>query len=144
MSRQRIKRKTWTERDTWRSKAFKNYRDSREWRHLLELNPSYDIRFHPAPGVKINTVGPVRPGKQVPQGGGTPGILKVAGQNLDLRTKILSPNQKSIEQGIFPWDSVDLYVDRLGDYTAAGLLGKDRINGYSIDSPQATSDTQRG
>ena len=142
MSRQRVKRKTWTERDTWRSAAFKNYRDSREWRHLLELNPSYDIRYHPAPGVQINTVGPVRPGKPVPRGGGTPGVLKVAGQNLDLRTSIFTTNQKSIEQGIFPWE-VDLYVDRLGDYTA-GIARQRPSNGYSIDSPQATSDTQRG
>ena len=139
----RIKRQRWSERDTWRSSAFRNYRDSREWRHLLALNPSYDIRSQPAAGVGINTAGPVKPGRPVPQGGGTPGLLKVAGQNLDLRTQVFSDDNTTNQPSIFPWDSADLYVDRLGDYTAAGLFEKDRVNGYCIDSPQATSDTQR-
>ena len=139
----RTKRKTWTERDTWRSAAYRNYRDSREWRYLLEINPTYDIRFHPAPGLKFNTIGPVKPGVPKPSGAGQAGILKTVDLSLDLRTKQNQDNSKSLQASIWPWSAPDLYVNRLGDYTGAALLSPDRTNGYSIDSPQAQSDSQR-
>ena len=139
----RIKRKTWTERDTWRSAAYKNYRDSREWRYLLEINPTYDIRYQPSPGVQVNTIGPVKPGVKVPQNTGQIGLLKTVGTNLDLRSKQNQDNAKSNQFNIWPWTQLDLYVDRLGDYTGSALMSPDRANGYCIDSPQASSDSQR-
>lgn len=139
----RTKRKTWTERDTWRSSAYKNYRDSREWRYLLAINPTYDIRFHPAPGVKVNTIGPVKPGVKVPSNTGQIGLLKTVDTNLDLRSKQNQDNAKSTQFNIWPWTKLDLYVDRLGDYTGSALMSPDRANGYCIDSPQASADSQR-
>ena len=43
-------KKTWKIKNTWSSVAYEMFRDSREWRYLLKLNPSFDIRFKPAPG----------------------------------------------------------------------------------------------
>ena len=139
----RKKRKTWTERDTWRSAAYRNYRDTREWRYLLEINPTYDIRYHPSPGLKFNTIGPVKPGGPVPSGSGQSGLLKTVDLNMDLRTRQNEDNAQSLQESIWPWSSADMYVNRLGDYTGAALLSPDRTNGYSIDSPQASSDSQR-
>lgn len=143
MNERRVKRKTWTERFTWRSVAFNLYRDSREWRYLLAVNPSYDIRNHPAPGVKFNTWGPVPDGVNIPQSSGRQGLLKVVDTNLDLRANPFGEQAKSLEENIWPWSSADAYFNRLGEHTAAALFERDRVNGYSIDSPQAQGSSQR-
>lgn len=143
MKDKRVKRKTWTENDTWRSVAFNLYRDSRQWRYLMALNPSYDIRTHPAPGVKFNTWGPVPSGVEIPESAGRKGLLKMVDTNLDLRANPFSDNADSLSENIWPWSSADMYFNRLGEHTAAALFEKDRVNGYSIDSPQASSDSQR-
>ena len=142
MNRQR----TWKERDRWNTVAYQTYRDSREWRHLLELNPAYDIRYRPAAGVNINIEGPVAAGKPQPSGFGIPGQLRGTDTNLDLRgtfDDVSYEQTDSLTEGIWPWDNEDEYLDRLGEYTAAGLFGTERFNGYMLDSPQAKSDTQR-
>ena len=58
-----MRKRQWTQRDRWNTLAFREYRDSREWRYLLALNPSYDIRYKPAPGVMIHTSGSIGAGK---------------------------------------------------------------------------------
>ena len=138
-----MRKRVWQDRDFWRTIAFKEYRDSREWRYLLALNPSYDIRYRPAAGVPIYTSGYVGAGKKVPERSGMAGLLKSPDMNL---AKMMD-NQSAITQGntsYFPWESVDTYADRLGEYTATSLLTPDRTNGFSLDSPQAFSDSQRG
>lgn len=139
----RTKRRTWTERDTWRSAAYRGFRDSREWRYLLAINPTYDIRYHPAPGLKFNTIGPVKPSIKAPSAAGPSGLLKTVGTNLDLRSEQNTDNSQALQASIWPWSSAELYVERLGDYTGSALLNKDRTNGYCIDSPQASGNTQR-
>ena len=138
--------RTWKERDRWNTVAYKTYRDSREWRHLLELNPQYDIRFRPAASVDIIVEGPVEASKKQPGGFGTPGLLRGTDTNLDLRggyDDLTTYQTESQTEGIWPWSNEDLYIDRLGEYTAAGLFGTERFNGYMLDSPQASNDTQR-
>jgi len=140
------RKRTWKERDRWNTVAYKTYRDSREWRHLLALNPSYDIRYRPAAGVQINVEGPVEASKKQPSGYGIPGLLKGTDMNLDLRggfddMSIQEPDSQT--DNIWPWSNEDAYIDRLGEYTAQGLFGVERFNGYALDSPQASSDTQR-
>ena len=119
------------------------FRDSREWRYLLALNPSYDIRYQPSPGVKVNVSGDLGAGEKVPSSAGKSGLLKSTGLSLAPVPSPPSPFFRS-EDLFFPWDSADEYNDRLGSYTAAGLLCRDRENGWSIDSRQAFSDSQRG
>jgi hypothetical protein len=135
-------KKTWKTYDTWRRVAYNAYTDSREWRHLLKLNPSFDIRYLPAPGTRIHLTGNLGSDKSGPSQGGGTGMLRFMTNNLDLSTAPDKPG--TAEAPYFPWESVDAYADRLGDYTAAGLLGRDRNNGFALDSPQAISDTQRG
>ena len=139
-------KRVWQQKDTWRGIAYGRYRDSREWRSLLELNQSYDIRYQPASGTVINLTGETSQGKTTSGSSNVQnGTLTQVGTNLDLRFTAATPtNLKSQEGSIFPWDSAVEYADRLGQYPAMALLSSDRTNGFSLDSPQATSDTQRG
>lgn len=136
------KKKTWQSYDTWRRVAYNEYSDSREWRYCIKLNSSYDIRYMPAPGTRIHVSGSLGSEGGEPSGGGGSGVLQYMTTNLNLSN---APDKNySVESTIFPWDSQDAFVDRLGDYTAAGMLDRDRSNGFALDSPQASSDTQRG
>jgi len=136
------RKKTWQTYDTWRRVAYNEYSDSREWRYCVKLNPSYDIRYMPAPGTRIHVSGSLGSDGNEPTSGGGSGVLQYMTTNLDLSN---SPDKTyDADSAIFPWDSKDAYVDRLGDYTASGMLDRDRSNGFALDSPQATSGTQRG
>jgi len=136
-------KRVWQTNDQWRILAYKRFRDSREWRYLLDLNPSYDIRYHPSPGTEIHLTGKLSEGKNVPGGAGLTGLLIQPDANLDLRSAS-ETEPESQTPSIFPWDKEVNYIDRLGQYTALALLTPDRTNGFSLDSPQASSDTQRG
>ena len=136
-------KRTWRVSDTWRNVAYTYFRESGQWRYLLELNPSFDIRYVPAPGVEIHVSGEVGLGKSTPRLSSTPGTLQQVGTNLDLRGGT-QPSPADAAPGIFPWDSFGEYAQRLGYYTASALLSPDRTNGFSLDSPQASSETQRG
>ena len=136
--------RVWQDRDFWRTVAFREFRDSREWRYLLDLNPSYDIRTRPAAGVPIHTRGYIGAGKIAPKQKGIPGILKSPDLVLDPAVGGLTNPPRTLEASYFPWDTANEYVERLGDYTAQAILGRDRTNGFALDSLQALSDTQRG
>lgn len=139
-------RRVWRSGDTWRNVAFKYFQDSREWRYLLELNPSYDIRFEPSPTTSINIDAQSfgQQGKNRPRNAAAPGRLVQLDVNLNLSGGVgSSTNQRSQQTGIFPWETFEDYANRVGDYTGLALLTPDRTNGFSLDSPQATSDTQR-
>lgn len=138
-----IGRRKWNPQDRWYSIAYQEFRDSREWRYLLELNPSYDIRFHPSPGVPINTRGDIGAEKKTPVSAVNPGLLKTPDTNLQLMIEG-KPENDPRQPSYFPWSTPDMYLDRLGDYTAAAVLGRDRTNGFTLDSEQANSDSQRG
>jgi len=139
----KIGSKNWGPADRWYSVAYMEFRDSREWRYLLELNPSYDIRYHPSPGMPIHTRGYIGAGEKTPVSSLQPGLLKTPGTNLELMIEGAPINQTTTPS-YFPWPSEEMYVDRLGDYTATALFTRDRSNGFCLDSPQASSDTQRG
>ena len=132
----------WRNGDEWRSLAFNYYRDSRAYRYILSLNPSFDIRSIPSPGVVVNVSGELGPGEYKPSQASIPGLLQQVDLNLDLRAGTDVP-PTSVQNSIFPYDSFDVYADRIGQYTAAALLASDRTNGFSLDSPQANRDTQR-
>ena len=136
-------KRTWRTGDTWRNVAYTYFRESGQWRYLLELNSSYDIRYQPSAGVEVHISGDVALGKSTPSQGGAPGTLRQVDTNLDLRSGS-QPSPGDQAPGIFPWTSFGAYSDRLGDYTASALLNRDRTNGFGLDSPQASADTQRG
>jgi len=139
-----MRKRVWQDRDLWRTLAYREFRDSREWRYLLALNPSYDIRFKPAAGVTIHTRGYIGAGLPQPKQKGLSGILKNPDMVLDPAVGGLVNPPKTLQPSFFPWNSGDEYVERLSEYTAQAILGRDRTNGFSLDSPQALSDTQRG
>lgn len=137
-------KRVWQQKDTWTSVAFGRYLDSRQWRALLELNPSYDIRYQPAPGTTVNLTGIDSQGKILSGKSASQGTLTQVGLNLDLRFTKSATTPGLQPDTVFPWDSVVDYTNRMGQYTAMSLLAPDRTNGFSLDSPQASSDTQRG
>ena len=135
-------KRNWRNGDEWRKLAYTYYRDSRSYRYILALNPSFDIRSIPSPGVVVNVGGELGPGEYKPSQASIPGLLQQVDLNLDLRAGTdVAPT--SVQNSIFPYDSFAVYADRLGQYTAAALLAPDRTNGFSLDSPQANRDTQR-
>ena len=137
-------KRVWQPTDTWTKVAFGRYLDSRQWRALLELNPSYDIRYHPSSGTTVNLTGIDSQGKILSGKSASQGTLTQVGLNLDLRFTKSATTPGLQPDTVFPWDSVVDYTNRVGQYTAMSLLAPDRTNGFSLDSPQASSDTQRG
>ncbi len=90
-------KRVWQQKDTWRGIAYGRYRDSREWRTLLELNQSYDIRYQPAPGTVIGITGETSQGKTTPGSSNIQnGTLTQVGTNLDLRFYSCYTNQSEI------------------------------------------------
>jgi len=135
-------KKIWKSADVWRSVAYNYFQESGQWRYLLDLNPSFDIRYHPAPGVQVQISGNLGEGKNQPTVAANPGTLVQVDTNLDLR-RSANITTTSEAPGYYPWSSAGEYTERLGDYTAQALLNQDRANGFSLDSPQASADTQR-
>lgn len=139
--------RTWKIGDSWNKVAYAYYGDSREFRRVIELNESYDIRVVPAQGARIFVTGPDGTRGKNPSSGsaGSPGTLNQLSPALNLsRTSQEASEPIDIATAIFPWDSLDDFSQRLANYTAYSLLERDRINGYGLDSPQASSDIQRG
>lgn len=139
-------KRVWKVGDHWRTLAFQYFRDSRQWRYLLELNPEYDITTEPALGVEINITGPTGDASLAPASveSSTVGTLQQLDNALDLRSNSFDGNPVTLNPGIFPWDDVTQYTNRLSDYTASALLDANRTNGFGLDSPQAFRDSQRG
>lgn len=138
-----IKRQ-WRTSDKWRTVAYGYFRNSSDWRNVIELNPEYDIRWEPAAGVEINITAPSGAETTANKGVATAGILQTTDVVLDLRGPTTTSLPPSLEEGIFPWDTFEQFSDRLSEYTATALFDRDRTNGFGLDSPQAIEDTQRG
>jgi hypothetical protein len=75
---------------------------------------------------------------------GSPGTLNQLDTAINFSPDTANPEKVDIASAIFPWDTLDNFTKRLSEYTAYAALKRDRINGYGLDSPQASSDTQRG
>lgn len=127
--------RVWQEGDSWSKVAYLETFDSRNFRELLELNPSFDIRTEPSTGVPILVQAEVGI-----KGKGT-GTLNQVDLNFDLRK---TGQKTSPELDIFPWKDLSEYTKRLSEYTAAALFQVDRVNGYSMDSPQILNSSYRG
>ncbi len=138
--------RVWKVGDSWNKVAYAYYGDSREFRQVLDYNQSFDIRTNPAQGVPIFVTGPDGIlGKTASSGAsGSPGTLNQLSTALNLSGSNPNPEEQDVATAIFPWDSLDAFTERLSEYTAYSLLERDRMNGYGLDSPQASTDTQRG
>ena len=94
------------------------------------------------PYAVITINGPLSEGKVTPSGMGRVGVLIQPDLAADFRTA--ETTSENGQPSVFPWDRPVDYLDRLGQYTALSLLTLDRTNGFCLDSPQASQDTQRG
>ncbi len=137
------KTRVWQTGDSWNKLAYAYYGDSREFRRLLSLNQSFDIRSSPAQGVPIFITGPDgNLGKTGRSGAtGTPGTLNQLSPALNLNGANPNPEEQDVASAIFPWESLSAFTERLSVYTAMTLLERDRINGYGLDSPEALTVT---
>lgn len=142
------KTRTWSQGDSWNKLAYAYTGDSRNFRDILSFNESFDIRSKPAIGVPIFTTGPngeERVNSSLSAPSGSPGTLNQLDTAINFNpTADANPEKVDIASAIFPWDTLDNFTERLSKYTAYATLKRDRINGYGLDSPQASSDTQRG
>lgn len=132
-------KRVWGAGDNWRVLGYLYYRNSLEYRQLIALNPSFDIRSIPAPGVEINASGEMHTGQPEPGLAGPGGQMMAVDTTINLRDLggNSPPAPTSQQVNIFPWNSLGEYTNRLGQYTAAALFESDRINGMTLDSPQA-------
>lgn len=138
--------RTWSQGDSWNKLAYAYTGDSRNFREILEYNESFDIHNKPAIGVPVFVTGPNgETGKNTSStAAGSPGTLNQLDTAINFSPDTANPEKVDIASAIFPWDTLDNFTERLSEYTAYAALKRDRINGYGLDSPQASSDTQRG
>jgi len=138
--------RTWSQGDSWNKLAYAYTGDSRNFREILEYNESFDIRNKPAIGVPVFVTGPDgETGENTSStAAGSPGTLNQLDTAINFSPDTANPEKVDIASAIFPWDTLDNFTERLSEYTAYASLKRDRINGYGLDSPQASSDTQRG
>ena len=127
--------------DTWNGVAYTYYNDSREFRTVLQLNPSYDIRAYPAPGIPMLVLDSTGGITTVGSTASAVGSLIQPDQNVDLRAGAPSNVTPAT---IFPWDTVEEYEARQADYTVSGLADVNRLNGFTLDTNQALSGNQSG
>lgn len=138
--------RVWTQGDSWNKLAYAYTGDSRNFREILSYNESFDIRNEPAQGVGVFVTGPNGETGKTPESAaaGSPGTLNQLDTAINFSPDTANPENVDIASAIFPWDTLDRFTERLSRYTAFSLLQRDRINGYGLDSSQASSDTQRG
>jgi hypothetical protein len=139
--------RTWSQGDSWNKLAYAYMGDSRKFREIISYNESFDIRVEPTIGVPVFVTGPNgETGKSsLSAPSGSPGTLNQLDTAINFNpTADANPEKVDIASAIFPWDTLDEFTKRLNGYTAYAMLKRDRINGYGLDSPQASSDTERG
>lgn len=125
--------------DTWNGVAYTYYNDSREFRTVLQLNPSYDIRYYPAPGIPMLVLDDTGGITTTGSSASAVGSLIQPDQNVDLRAG--APSNVTPES-IFPWDTVEQFTARQADYTPSGLAEVNRLNGFTLDTNQALTGNQ--
>jgi hypothetical protein len=139
--------RTWSKGDSWNKLAYAYLGDSRKFREIISYNESFDIRVEPTIGVPVFVTGPNGETGNISSSApsGSPGTLNQLDTAINFNpTADANPEKVDIASAIFPWDTLDEFTKRLNEYTAYAMLKRDRVNGYGLDSPQASSDTQRG
>lgn len=120
----------WEAGDTWRKVAYLYYSDSRQWRRILELNPSYTINEHPAPGVRIKVASGQTPNTQPPRA--LQGTLQQTPTTLNLSTpQINLTNTDQFDH--WPWSNRDAAIRRMARYPFQSLLQPSDVNGLTLE-----------
>lgn len=133
--------RVWAIGDSWNKVAYLDYGDSREFRSLLDLNESFDIRTNPAEGAAIFVTGPdgLLGKNSTSDSAGAPGTLNQLSTALNLNGPDPNLENADVASAIFPWEDLSSFTERLSKYTAFSLLERDRTNGYGLDSSEASA-----
>ncbi len=108
------------EGDTWGKLGYLDSFDSREFRRILELNPTYDIRSFPAVNLPVKIRGNSTEGTSVGTLIQTDGVLD------------LSVSRSRDNPDFFPWSSQEEFDKRLIDYSPSSLSNPEELNGYKL------------
>jgi phage baseplate assembly protein gpV len=110
---------------TFRKLGYLYYTNSLSYREVLEQNPQWKVTELPPIGAQIKVSANGAPG-------GVPGGLSQG----SFIFGIPSGEQRDV---IFPFETEEDYTQALNRYTVQGVVDRERINGISLDSPQAVT-----
>jgi hypothetical protein len=110
---------------TWRKLGYLFFQDSLSYRQVLEQNPQWVLDKLPPIGAQIQIKGSNGASGSLTQGNFIFGLP--AGSERD---------------AIFPFETEADYTEALNRYTLQGVVEREGINGYSIDSTQAVTGIQ--
>jgi hypothetical protein len=110
---------------TWRKLGYLFFEDSLSYREVLEQNPQWSVNKLPPVGTQL----------QISGNGGKSGSLTQGNFIFGLAIE-------SQADRIFPYDTQEEYNLALDRYTLQGVVERESLNGYCIDSTQAITGMQ--
>jgi hypothetical protein len=110
---------------TWRKLGYLFFEDSLSYREVLEQNPQWSVNKLPPVGAQL----------QITANGGNAGSLTQG--NFIFGSVTFSEVDR-----IYPYDNEAEYTVALNRYTLQGVVERESLNGYSIDSDQAITGQQ--
>lgn len=110
---------------TWRKLGYLFFEDSLSYREVLEQNPQWSVNKLPPVGAQLRITGT----------GGRAGSLTQG-------NFIFGLSVESEADLIYPYDTRAEYDIALNRYTLQGVVQREVLNGYSIDSDQAITGQQ--
>jgi len=114
---------TWNPGDTWRKLGYLYYTNSLDYRTVIEQNPQWSVTEEPPVGaVMALTVNDQR----VTSGMNNSGFFSDTQNN-------------GIQELIFPFDYRSQYDAQAAKYSLYALANYNEVNGYTMDTPEATT-----
>ena len=110
---------------TWRKLGYLYHTNSLEYRAVLEENPQWDVVTLPPIGAQL----------RVSNSTGNIGNLRQA-------SFITATPTSTATDAIFPFNTEAEYLQALNLYTLQGVILRDSINGYNMDSDPAFTGIQ--
>ena len=112
---------------TWRKLGYLFFQDSLSYREVLNQNSQWEVTKLPPIGAQLKISG-----SSTTNGGLTQG------------TYIGGLQSGTSQESFFPYNTESEYVEALNRYTLQGVVTREKLNGYSMDSTQAITGVQAG
>ena len=112
---------------TWRKLGYLFFEDSLSYREVLEQNPQWEVTKLPPVGAQLSISGTNGSAGQLTQGNF---IFGLGGGGEDEINRI------------FPFETAAAYDQALNRYTLQGVVNREQINGYNIDSAATITGVQ--
>ncbi len=110
---------------TWRKLGYLYFENSLSYREIFEQNPQWNVTELPPIGAQLRIKGQNSASGGLSQGNFIFGVSPV-----------------SLNDSIFPYDTVSSYKTALNRYTLQGVVDRDSLNGITLDSTQAITGQQ--